>query len=60
MKRSDPLAKVRQYDRQNAACAAIIAADPDRYQGLMQEWARKVIERQTPTVRGPLFRERAA
>jgi hypothetical protein len=56
----DPLRNVKQYERDNAACAAIIAADPARYPGLMAEWAALLIERQQPTIRGPLFRERAA
>ena len=44
------------YQRQNEEAARIIAADPERYPGLPQQWAALVIEKQTATIRGPLFR----
>ncbi len=33
------------YDKQNIAAAQIIAADPARYPGVMQQWARLVMMR---------------
>jgi hypothetical protein len=48
-----------RYAGQNAAAARIIAADPAKYGGpdsLMCQWARLVIERAQPTIKGPLFR----
>ena len=36
------------YPRQNREAAKIIAAEPDRYPGLLQEWARRVL---SPSVR---------
>lgn len=34
-----------EFDRQNLEAARIIAADPARYPGLLQEWARAVLRR---------------
>jgi hypothetical protein len=36
-------------------CARIVAADPVKYQGVLQTWATLVIERAQPTIKGPLF-----
>ncbi len=33
------------YERQNQEAAQIIAADPERYPGVMQQWARLVLQR---------------
>ena len=49
-----------KFDEQNLRAARIIAADPVRYPGLMQEWAALVVGKAAPTVRGPLFKERRA
>lgn len=35
--------KAEYYATANIECARLIAADPDRYPGLMQEWAAKVL-----------------
>jgi hypothetical protein len=35
--------------------AGIIAADPVKYQGVLQAWATLVIERAQPTIKGPLL-----
>ena len=43
------------YQKANEEAARIIAADP-RYQGLMREWARVIIELAQPTIQGPLFK----
>jgi hypothetical protein len=45
----------RAYAADNEQAARIIAADPARYPGVMQEWAALVLERAEPTIRGPLF-----
>lgn len=37
------------YQASNLACAKIVAADPDRYPGLMQEWAQLVLQRANVT-----------
>ena len=50
----------RSYADANLAAARILAADPLRYPGLPQTWARLVIEKQTATIRGPLLELRAA
>lgn len=48
-------AKAESYREQNLECAKIIAADPAKYPGIMQEWARLVLnppdERTAPAVR---------
>jgi hypothetical protein len=59
-KAADPLKRVKEYEQANREAAAIIAADPARYGGIMREWAAMVIERQQPTITGPLFKGRAA
>ena len=46
------------YDRQNQLCAHLILADIARYGGdtsIAAQWAVAVIEKQRPTVRGPLL-----
>jgi hypothetical protein len=48
------------YRTENETCARIIAADPERYPGTMQQWAALVIEKSKPTIKGPLFAQRAA
>ncbi len=48
-----------KYDAANLEAARIIAADPERYPGGMQEWAQRVlarIERERLESVGPLFR----
>ncbi len=48
-----------KYDGANLEAARIIAADPERYPGGMQEWAQMVlkrIERERLESVGPLFR----
>lgn len=48
------------YDRQNQLCANLILANIARYGGetsLAVQWAALVIEKQTATIRGPLFRK---
>jgi hypothetical protein len=36
--------RVDQYRAVNLECACIIAGDPVKYPGLMQEWARLVLD----------------
>ena len=52
------------YRAENLECAAIIAADPVRYPGLMQEWADMILSRAAapPAEReaGSLFQKRRA
>ena len=43
------------YSAGNLESAGIIAADPVKYQGVLQAWATLVIERAQPTIKGPLF-----
>lgn len=38
-----PQQKAERYARENEQAARIILRDPQRYQGLMLEWARAVI-----------------
>ena len=40
--------KIDRYRAGNIEAARIIAVDPDRYPGLLQEWARRVL---SPSVR---------
>ena len=52
-----------RYDQENEMCALLILADREAFGGpesLMVRWARLVVEKSLPTVRGPLFRQRAA
>ena len=53
-----------RYRETNETCARIIAAEPERYPGLPQEWARLVLSRvaEPPADAecGPLFAGRAA
>jgi hypothetical protein len=46
------------YRAGNLECARIIAAEPERYGGLLAEWAELVIEKSKPRDRecGPLFK----
>jgi hypothetical protein len=37
--------KIKQYEAKNREAAAIILADPERYPGAMQEWARRAYRR---------------
>jgi len=51
------------YRQQNEQAANLILQDVQRYGGpdsLMVTWARLVVERAAPTVRGPLFAEKRA
>jgi hypothetical protein len=50
----------RLYGVGNLQAARIIAADPGKYQGILQTWARLIIERAQPTIKGPLFAQRRA
>ena len=43
------------HQKANEQAALIIAGNPEKYPGVMQAWARLVIEKQTATIRGPLF-----
>jgi hypothetical protein len=59
MKRTATISeRSKRYDSDNAECAAIILQNVGGFGGegsLQVEWATRVIERNTPTVRGPLF-----
>jgi hypothetical protein len=33
------------YTTSNLECACIIAADPERYQGVLQEWADRILSK---------------
>jgi hypothetical protein len=35
--------RVEAYAMQNRECASIIAATPSRYPGLMQDWAKAIL-----------------
>jgi hypothetical protein len=51
------------YGAANETCARLILADVAKYGGetsLMATWARLVVAKGAPTVRGPLFAQRAA
>ena len=52
--------KAELYRAGNLEAARIIAADPRRYPGAMQEWARLTLERNTPAPAGTLFESEAA
>ena len=54
---SKPTVKSKQaaYDAGNLEAARIIAADPDKYPGVMQEWAQMILD-----TLGNLFERRAA
>lgn len=46
------------YRADNETCARLVLADLERYGGpdsLMCQWARVIIERAQPTIKGPLF-----
>ena len=62
---TDTQRKLAAYRRGNLEAARIVAADPERYSGLMQEWAALVLSRAEKTtidtpVAGPLFKTEAA
>ena len=46
----------RAWSDANLAAARILASNPVKYPGLPQTWAALVIEKQTATIRGPLFK----
>jgi hypothetical protein len=51
------------YDAANLECASIIAADPVKYQGLVQEWADAILSKAADvpdSEAGPLFAQGAA
>lgn len=48
------------YATSNLESARIVAADPAKYQGVLQTWARLVIENSVRRVEGPLFPKEAA
>jgi hypothetical protein len=51
------------YSAGNLESATIIAADPKRYQGVLQEWADTILTRAAQpddALVGPLFESRAA
>jgi hypothetical protein len=52
--------KSELYREQNQAAARIITADPERYAGIMLEWARLTLERNTPAPAANLFESEAA
>lgn len=43
---SPHLKKLATYEASNQECAAIVLQDPERFPGLMQEWARAVLSGQ--------------
>ena len=51
-----------RFDADNLAAARIIAADPVKYPAgsLPAVWAALVLAKAVPTIKGPLFRQRAA
>lgn len=52
-----------RYDQGNLVAACLIAADPVKYQGALQEWADVILTKAaTPAdaEAGPLFRQAAA
>jgi hypothetical protein len=55
-------AAAARYDQQNELCARIIAANLARYPpgSLPAVWARLVLGKAAPTIKGPLFSERLA
>jgi hypothetical protein len=56
MTRKQPVSRVRAgYQKANEQVAHIVLTNPEKYPGVMQEWARLVIEKQTATIKGPLF-----
>ena len=51
------------YAADNLECACIVAADPERYQGVLQTWADLILTRAAQpddALAGPLFESRAA
>ena len=51
------------YQKQNEEAAGIVLQDVAKYggeQAALVQWARLVIDRQQPTITGPLFRAAAA
>ena len=51
-----------RFDADNLAAARILAADPVKYPAgsLPAVWAALVLAKAAPTIKGPLFRQRAA
>jgi hypothetical protein len=52
-----------RYDAANLEAATVIASDPERYQGVLQEWADTILTRAAQpdeALAGPLFESRAA
>jgi hypothetical protein len=51
------------FDASNLLAATLIASDPKRYQGVLQEWADLILTRAAQpddALAGPLFESRAA
>jgi len=61
MNKTDSRAKVDFYRASNIEAARIITADPERYPGLMQEWAALMLnspaERELPVIGKPIEKE---
>jgi hypothetical protein len=58
-----PKSVAGQYRAANETCARLVLADLARYGGpdsLMGQWARLIVERAQPTIKGPLFAQGAA
>lgn len=51
-----------RYRMANEMCARIITADPAKHPrgSLAATWAALVLQKEVPTIRGPLFDRRAA
>jgi hypothetical protein len=52
-----------RYDQDNLVAACLIAADPDKYQGVLQDWADTILSKAaapSDSECGPLFRTTAA
>ena len=51
-----------RYDAANLEAATVIASDPERYQGVLAEWADTILTRAAQpdeALAGPLFRQAA-
>jgi hypothetical protein len=47
--------EIDRYRSGNVECAQLVLADPEKYPGLMLEWARAVMSRPAPPPRDILF-----
>jgi hypothetical protein len=49
-----------RYDQANLECACIIAGNPEKYQGVLQEWADTILSKAAEpddAEAGPLFQQ---